>query len=99
MKLSPRKSFYKTLSKQTHQECLMPLKIGFKRPFPGSTRKLRPRPRRTSSVEKTIDFVEDLSTLSQKNTTKALVVIKIVLAAKVHLLALEHLTQAIKKTI
>ena len=38
----------------------MPPKIGFKRLFPSSTRKLRPRPRRTSTVEKTIDFVEDL---------------------------------------
>ena len=38
----------------------MPPKIGFKRPFPGNTRKLRPLPGRTSSVEKTIDFVEDL---------------------------------------
>ena len=60
MKLSPRKSFHKTSSKQTHQECLMPPKIGFKWPFPSSTRKLRLRPGRTSSVEKTIDFVEDL---------------------------------------
>ena len=59
MKLSLRKSFYKTSSKQTHQECLLPPKIGFKQLFPGSTRKLRPLPGRTSSVEKTIDFVED----------------------------------------
>ena len=38
----------------------MPPKIGFKRPIPSSSRKLRPLPRRISSVEKTIDFVEDL---------------------------------------
>ena len=38
----------------------MPPKIGFKRPIPSSSRKLRPLPGRISSVEKTIDFVEDL---------------------------------------
>ena len=38
----------------------MPPKIGFKQAFPCSTRKLRPLSERTSSVEKTIDFVEDL---------------------------------------
>ena len=70
MKLSPRKSFHKTSSKQTHQECLMPPKIGFKRPFPGSTRKLRLRPRRTSSVEKTIDFVEDLINFESEEHNK-----------------------------
>ena len=71
MKLSLRKSFHKTSSKQTHQECLMPPKIGFKRLFPGSTRKLRPLLGRTSSVEKTIDFVEDLINFESEEHNKS----------------------------
>ena len=38
----------------------MPPKVGFKRPILSSSRKLRPLPRRISSVEKTIDLIEDL---------------------------------------
>ena len=71
MKLSLRKSFHKTSSKQTHQECLMPPKIGFKRPFPSSSRKLRPLPGRISSVEKTIDFVEDLINFESKEVLRS----------------------------
>ena len=59
------------LSKQTHQECLMPPKIGFKRTFPGSIGKLRPLPGRTSSVEKTIDFIEDLINFESEEHNKS----------------------------
>ena len=99
MKLSLRKSFHKTSSKQTHQECLMPPKIGFKQAFPGSTRKLRPLPGRTSSVEKTIDFVEDLINFEFEEVLKSSSSDQDSVSSKVHPLAPEHLTQAIKKTI
>ena len=78
----------------------MPPKRGFKRPIPSSTRKLRPLPRRISSVEKTIDFVEDLINFEPEEDKKILlVVIKIVLVAKIYLLVLEHLTHTITVTI
>ena len=49
----------------------MPPKRGFKRPIPSSTRKLRPLPRRISSVEQTIDFVEDLINLESEEDYKS----------------------------
>ena len=49
----------------------MPPKIGFKRPFPSSSRKLRPLPGRISSVVKTIDFVEDLINFESKEDNKS----------------------------
>ena len=48
----------------------MPPKRGFKRPIPSSTRKLRPLPKRISSVEQTIDFVEDLINLESEEDNK-----------------------------
>ena len=49
----------------------MPPKIGFKRPFPSSNRKLRPLSRRISSVEKTIDLVENLIHFESKEDNKS----------------------------
>ena len=77
----------------------MPLEIGFRGPIPSSSRKLGPLPRRISSVEKTIDFVEDFINLESEEDNKSSSRNQIVLAAKVHLLALEHLIQTSKVTI
>ena len=77
----------------------MPPKIGFKQPILSSSRKLRPLPRRISSVEKTIDFVKDLINFELEEDNKSSSSDQDSLAAKVHLLALEHLTQTIKVSI
>ena len=49
----------------------MPPKIGFKQPFPSSSRKLRPLLGRISSVEKIIDFVEDLINFELEEDNKS----------------------------
>ena len=49
----------------------MPPKIGFKRPIPSSSRKLRPLARRISNVEQTIDFVKDLINLDSEEDNKS----------------------------
>ena len=51
----------------------MPPKIGFKQPFASSTRKLRPLRGRISSVEKTIDFVEDLINFESEEDNKSFI--------------------------
>ena len=99
MKLSLKKSFHKTSFKQTHQESLIPPKLGFKWPFSRSTRKLRPLLGRISSVEKTIDFVEDLINFESKEDNKSSSSDQDSISSKSPPSSLEHLTQAIKETI